>query len=125
MKIPKSASGGWGPWEERTHLRDDHRAPPGLMRCWPNRTYSVQLIARNGLEVLMIRRHDGAAHFPWQDLQKIKDQLVGEDREAVQVFPRKGEIVDMANMAHLWLVPDGERLPYTFANLDATERPRP
>lgn len=115
LKVPTFASSGWGPWENRSHLRDDPRAPDGLQRAWLNRTYSVQLVARNGLEVLMIRRHDGQAHFPWTDLQKIKDQLVGEQREAVQVFPRKDEIVDSANMAHLWLVPDGERLPYTFA----------
>jgi hypothetical protein len=117
-KIPRFASGGWGPWEDRSHLRDDPRAPIGLERAWLNRTYSVQLVRRGGLEVLMIRRHDGEAHFPWSDLQKIKDQLAGEHREAVQVFPRHDEIVDMPNMAHLWLVPDGERLPYTFAGFD-------
>ena len=116
-RIPSFASAGWGPWQDRSHLRDDPRAPTGLTRCWLNNIYSVQLVCRNGLEVLMIRRHDGAARFPWPDLQRIKDELAGREREAVQVFPRADEVVDRANMAHLWLVPEGERLPYTFARL--------
>lgn len=121
-KIPGFASGGWGPWEDRGYVRDDPGAPAGLVGAWLNRTYSVQHIVHNGLEVLMVRRHDGKPDFPWPHLQRIKDQLVGPDREAVQVFPRADEVVDSANMAHIWIVPASERLPYTFENLGRLDR---
>ncbi len=90
----------------------------GLVGAWLNNRYSVQHVQRGGLEVLMIRRHDGGASFPWPDLQRIKNEIAGADREAVQVFPRSREVVDSANMAHLWLVPAGDRCRWTFANLE-------
>lgn len=61
---------------------------------------------------LWIRRHDGEPIYSWSALQRIKDELVGEDRTAVDVYPAKGDLVDQANMYHLWVLPEGFRLPF-------------
>ncbi len=116
-KLLRRMAQKWGEWEERSHLASHPHAPEGCVQCWVNNKYSVQLIARGELEVLMVRRHDEGDEYPWRDLQRIKNELVGEDREAVQVFPKQGEVVDVADMAHIWLVPVGQPLPYTFANM--------
>lgn len=116
-KVRKRVVRRLGKWEPMNSLVGHPAAPEGMTMAWRNDQYSVQRIERHGLEVLMIRRHDGGKHFPWPHLQAIKDELAGKNREAVQVFPRQRDIVDAANMAHLWLVPEGEQLPYTFARL--------
>lgn len=81
-----------------------------------NNRYSVQFseIATDiGLIVhLWIRRHDGDIARSWADLQQIKNELVGAERLAVEVFPPTKELVDQANMAHLWVYPVGYRLPF-------------
>ncbi len=65
----------------------------------------------------MVRHHNQAAWFPWVDLQRIKNELIGPDREAIQVFPKAAELVDDANMAHLWIIEAAAPLPFTFKNL--------
>ena len=47
------------------------------------------------------------AEFGWRELQRIKDEIFGKDRMAVQVYPRQVELVDAADMYHLWVFPIG------------------
>lgn len=46
----------------------------------------------------------------WDELQAIKRQCGYGDRYAVEVFPRDRDIVNVANMRHLWVLP--EPLPH-------------
>jgi hypothetical protein len=48
----------------------------------------------------------------WQDLQRIKNELCGEDAEAVQVYPRQSDVTDQANMYHLFVIPQKWPLPF-------------
>jgi len=84
--------------------------------CYVNNRYSVQLslVSTGDGEVthLWIRAHDGSMPRSWRDLQRIKNELVGADRVAVEVFPPDDELVDSANMAHLWVYPPGFILPF-------------
>jgi hypothetical protein len=61
---------------------------------------------------LMVRRHDGRMPRSWTDLQRIKNELVGPHRVAVEVYPAEQHVVDVANMAHLWVLPEGVGLPF-------------
>jgi hypothetical protein len=56
----------------------------------------------------------------WADMQRIKNELVGPERVAVEVFPPVSELVDQANIAHLWVLPEGFALPFS---LKAGSRP--
>jgi hypothetical protein len=47
----------------------------------------------------------------WDTLQAIKNDVVGTDRYAVEVFPDTSALVNEENMRHLWVFPAGERLP--------------
>jgi len=81
-----------------------------------NNRYSVQIsdVATDwGLVIhLWIRRHDGEMVRSWSDMQRIKNELVGPERVAVEVFPPIDELVDQANLAHLWVLPEGFSLPF-------------
>ena len=35
--------------------------------------------------------------------QKIKNEIFGDEYIALEVFPRESELVDEANMYHLWV----------------------
>lgn len=87
-----------------------------LPQCYINNRYSVQIsiVTADIGEVvhLWIRRHDGSMPRSWSDLQRIKNDMVGPERVAVEVFPPVSELVDGANMAHLWVLPEGHVLPF-------------
>lgn len=42
----------------------------------------------------------------WDELQKIKSQLGYGHRDAVEVYPKDKDVVNVANMRHLWILPD-------------------
>jgi hypothetical protein len=48
------------------------------------------------------------------DLMSVKNQICGEDCVAVQVYPKESEIMDDANMVHLFVFPPGFRVPLTL-----------
>ncbi len=41
----------------------------------------------------------------WDELMKIKFQLGFGDEWAVEIFPCQSQVVNVANMRHLWIVP--------------------
>lgn len=51
---------------------------------------------------LTIRARDGSARHDWRDFQRIKNELVGEEAEAVELYPAESRLVDTANHYHLW-----------------------
>lgn len=54
---------------------------------------------------LWIRRHDGKP-LGWTQLQRIKNEILGDEKLAIQVFPKESNKVDQANMYHLFAFPD-------------------
>ena len=64
------------------------------------------------IRYLSIKRHDKEAVKDWRDFQDIKNQLCGEDSEAVELFPSETRLVDTANQYHLWVFPKGYILPF-------------
>ncbi len=111
--------GDWGDWERRTFAPDQVRntVMARMLCAYVNRVYSVQVYECEVEELgivthLALRRHDTLMPRAWSDLQRIKDELVGPERVAVEVFPKRTQLVDVANMAHLWVFPEGYELPF-------------
>ncbi|MGE7191778.1 DUF7694 domain-containing protein [Lysinibacillus fusiformis] len=83
-------------------------------------------VMTNGKYVVMIRtiktdwgyvkhacmRNATGTDIPWREKQRIKNELFGVERHAVEVFPRESELVDHAPMYHLWILPDNMHLPF-------------
>jgi hypothetical protein len=117
----KLARKPFGPWEERdaSHFSTWRPAGPKWRpECYVNNRYSVQFsdheTSWGPVLHLWIRRHDDQMPRSWADLQRIKNELVGEQRVAVEVFPEADCLHDSANMAHLWILPEGFILPFTL-----------
>jgi hypothetical protein len=62
---------------------------------------------------LDISRHDGQPIINWSEFQQIKNELVGSENEAVQLFPSEKRLVDTAHQYHLWVHADPKyRFPF-------------
>ena len=57
-------------------------------------------------------RNKSSTDISWREKQRIKNELVGKERVAIEVYPPEEELVDTANMYHLWVLPPGERLHF-------------
>jgi hypothetical protein len=57
-------------------------------------------------------RNLNSTDIPWAEKQKIKNELFGTERIAIEVFPKESELVDAANMYHLWVLPVEMDLPF-------------
>jgi hypothetical protein len=66
----------------------------------------------NGWIHLSIRNLDRSARHDWREFQQIKNELVGPEYEALELYPAESRLVDNANQFHLWcLATEGERFP--------------
>lgn len=64
---------------------------------------------------LSIKRNDRECIHDWRDLQTIKNMLIGEENEAVEIYPAESRLVDTANQYHLWVFVDATiRFPFGF-----------
>jgi hypothetical protein len=64
---------------------------------------------------LSIKRIDKEPIHDWRDLQLIKNELVGPEHEALELYPAESRLVDAANQYHLWVfVQKGQMVPFGF-----------
>lgn len=64
---------------------------------------------------LSVKRRDKSAIRDWRHMQRIKNELVGPEYEAVELYPADDRVVDSANQYHLWVVLDKTfRFPFGF-----------
>jgi hypothetical protein len=110
----------------------------GLMRggeyeFWANERYLVHLYRGSlvpqdteewpPMVWLSIRNQANTPIKDWRDLQRIKNELVGEDHEAVELYPAESRLVDTANQYHLWcLASPKARFPFGYLEREVTDR---
>lgn len=75
----------------RSFLVQEFREDAGIIRLSVNRT--------------RVEGDRWAPGIAWADLQAIKDRLGYADRDAVEAFPAQRDVVNVANMRHIWVLP--------------------
>ena len=55
---------------------------------------------------------NGERDIPWAVKQQIKNELFGEKRLAIEVFPKQKNLVDVQDVYHLWVFPKDFDLPF-------------
>ena len=89
-------------------------SPPSLTQVWRNRNFLVQVHKEaNSLGVshrVTICRTEVDGNqwkdgISWEEIQTIKDAIGFADHDAVEVYPMRRDIINVANMRHLWIMP--------------------
>lgn len=57
-------------------------------------------------------RNTPCTDIPWAEKQRIKNEIFGKERIAVEVFPEESKLVDEANLYHIWVLPEGFKMPF-------------
>jgi len=106
----------------RAHLAryGDALARRPELTVWRNSRYQVAVTIHDDFPIgvpiihLSIKRLDRKPIHDWRDLQRIKNELCGEEREAVELYPAETRLVDEANQFHLWVFPEGMMAPFGY-----------
>lgn len=62
------------------------------------------------VEVLTVDQPEGKS-LSWEELQSLKNDFLGPEVRAVEIFPEAGEVVNSINRRWLWAVPAHVELP--------------
>ncbi len=86
---------------------------PRRFNVWRSREFLVQGFMENHgiVRLSVIRtelndRGEFADGLTWDQLQWIKDSVGFADRDAVELYPRSCDVVNRANMRHVWVLPE-------------------
>jgi len=105
-------------WQAMKFIRtESDDTGTGTIDLYTNNKYTC--IVRNnqpGITWLSIKRNDIAPIHNWQHIQQIKNDVCGENREAIELYPAMSRIVDCENQYHLWVFPVGHILDIGFKN---------
>jgi hypothetical protein len=114
----------WTPFERATGKDGNYQMFDGthIFDIWKNSIYTVmtRVIRSSDPEApeiihLSIKRNDKAPILKWRDMQKIKNDLVGSECEAIQIFPAESRLVDTSNQYHLYCFNDPTyRIPFGY-----------
>ena len=61
---------------------------------------------------LSITRHDKEAIYNSRHFQMIKNDIFGQEREALELYPAESRLVDSANTYWLYVLPEGITVPF-------------
>ena len=79
--------------------------------------YMVREAAMKGkMTYLSIKRLDKKSIHDWRHLQEIKNELCGEDCEAIEIYPVEKRLVDTANQYHLFVFPKDIRVGFGWTH---------
>lgn len=85
------------------------RQPPGVIAVWRSRAFLVQVYDESGgmIRLSVCRTTIAAGRWvdgiTWDDLQRLKRECGYGDRDALELFPADRDVVNVANLRHLWL----------------------
>ena len=99
---------------------------PEMDRCWIREEDQVMVCSRllrtkwGNVEHVTITRGlkdniltiDGSSGFTWAEKQQIKNELFGDNRDAVEVYPKESKLVDTADVYHLWVFDKKFEMPF-------------
>ncbi len=97
-----------------------------VVAVWRSRTFCCQVYATNGgtgVIRLSFNRTETELvgnvcqwkqGISWDDLQRLKREVGFGERQAVEIYPADEHVVNVANMRHLWVLP--QELPFAWGS---------
>jgi hypothetical protein len=111
--IKNSLSDRWTDWEKCPN--DD----TPFLWAWKNNKYVVMGCMPIKTEIgylqrAIIRHNTGNPIHSWRDIQRIKNEIFGEEAHAVEYYPKQSELIDEKNVYHLWVLESNYKAPFSF-----------
>ena len=124
------SSGRWSPWHRVSdeliawaYISADAEfgAVGGWVRevhtAWTNGwlSVSVRTIKETSLGIPVEHAFIRTAmcdELTWAEKQRVKNEIFGKDRMAIEVYPRVDDLVDAADIYHIWVFPAGYRFDF-------------
>lgn len=113
ISLQQIAEKDWPPLTKKVQTLQDTK----ISEVWRNRRFMVLVYPeKDGIERLTcfktIMKDDGSRFedgITWDDLQSLKYQCGRGDRWALEIYPAETKIVNVSNMRHLWVLPEGQK----------------
>lgn len=98
--------------QEVPHYEWPANTPMSIMRVFRSRDYLVQeyreanplVISRLSICRTSISGNRWKDGIAWEELQRIKNECGYGDVDAVEIYPADSDVVNVANMRHLWVM---------------------
>jgi hypothetical protein len=104
---------GWNSYEPK---RRSYISKHGFHRMLFNKTYLIEEFDRDSkwgkIRLISIRRNDSAPIYSWKEFWKIKNDICGKHRTAIQIFPAEADLVEAPYTYYLWVLPEDFQLPF-------------
>ena len=95
---------------------------PQMDRCWMSDD-GIQVMSRllrtkwgkvehASITVPCTLACNGENELPWSLKMEIKNEIFGENRVAIEVFPKQKNLVDVMDVYHLWVFPKEFNIPF-------------
>lgn len=91
-------------------------------RCWIDNEKNLCVCSRlirtkfGNVEHVTITRgmgtSDGSGEVSWSEKMQIKNELFGENRFAIEVYPKQKNLVDVCDVYHLWVFDKKIDMPF-------------
>lgn len=105
---------GRGRWVRVDLQTTDAPVPDWMTRCYRNNYYTVMIeddapTTKGSAIKAMVQAHDDLP-IPrhWREMQRIKNELFGEETTAIEYYPAQSDLVDDHNIYWLWVFPEGQ-----------------
>lgn len=124
----RRARGDWGPWERLTFPKGSVGSgwAAGFAEARKNLVFSVlvrEFECRLGTVTHLAVSSLSGIRPTWWEMQRIKNEIAGADATAVEVYPPAAEVVDGADMFHIWALPASLPFGLVGSGIRATQEP--
>ncbi len=97
---------------EKIDLSSASFIPKGMTRAFKNTRYVVMVYDNSpvttgtAIRVMVQKHNDTPILNHWSEMQKIKNEIFGEETIAVEYYPAKSQLIDDHNIYWFWIFPE-------------------
>jgi len=95
--------------------RGEEWLPAECPDCEDLKTLTVPSLCSQTLgDHLVVWKEDGSDGITWDELQALKDEILGPEVACVEVYPPASQVVNEVNRRHLWVI-DWDSCPFRLS----------
>ncbi len=98
---------------EQIDLSKSEFIPKGMTRAYRNTRFIVMVYDNSpvstgtAIRVMVQKHNDTPIVNHWSEMQKIKNEIFGEETTAIEYYPANSQLIDDYNIYWFWIFPEG------------------